>query len=318
MLRYETVLKTNNQFKKHVSWFKSTTDNKLSDIALYEYSGQYKINSTDKVRTNPKTIQQMKTEVQTKQPKDVYLQMNRDNSLLAPKDTKQIRNANYREKKTTQPVYNNNIADEILQVLSMMNTHPCVQQVIHTKGQVPSIICYTDDQMTDLKHYLHKADNPIVGVDRTFNLGSFFVTSLVYKNHMVFRKETKDQPIFAGPMLLHKDATYPTYLSFCSHLSALIKIDNLELRIPEDIEFGSDDKKAMTNAISDAFPQARRRLCTKHLKDNVKHYLQNRIGVDSKERKEIMDSLFGTLDNKLWTLCLVLLTINYGLSVWYS
>jgi hypothetical protein len=124
-----------------------------SDIALYEYSGQYKINSTDKVRTNPKTIQQIKTEVQTKKPKDVYLQMNRNNSLLAPKDTKQIRNANYREKKTTQPVYNNSIADEMLQVLSMMNTHTFVQQVIDTKGQVPSIICYTDDQMTDLKHY---------------------------------------------------------------------------------------------------------------------------------------------------------------------
>jgi hypothetical protein len=59
------------------------------------------------------------------------------------------------------------------------------QQAIHTKGQVPSIICYTDDQMTDLKHYLHKADNPIVGVDRTFNLGSFFVTSLVYKKPQV-------------------------------------------------------------------------------------------------------------------------------------
>ena len=80
-------------------------------------------------------------------------------------------------------MHNNNIADEMLQVFSMMNTHPFVQQVIHTKGQVPSIICYTDDQMTDLKHYLHKADNPIVGVDRTFNLGSFFVTYLVYKNH---------------------------------------------------------------------------------------------------------------------------------------
>ena len=119
-------------------------------------------------------------------------------------------------------------------------------------------------------------------------------------------------------MLLHKDATYPTYLSLFSHLSALINIDNLELRIPEDIEFGYDDEKAMTNAISNAFPQERRRLCTKHLKDNVKHYLQNRVGVDSKERKEIMDSLFGALDNKLWTLCLVLLTINYGLSVWYS
>ena len=96
----------------------------------------------------------------------------------------------------------------------------------------------------------------------------------------------------------------------------MIKIDNLELRIQEDIEFGSDDEKAMTNAISNAFLQERRRLCTKHLKDNVKHYLQNRVGVDSKERKEIVDSLFGALDNKLWTLCLVLLV--YGLSVWYS
>jgi hypothetical protein len=66
------------------------------------------------------------------------------------------------------------------------------QQVIHTKVQVPSIICYTDDQMTDLKNYLHKADNPIVGVDRTFNLGSFFVTSLVYKNHRAFVSTDRD------------------------------------------------------------------------------------------------------------------------------
>lgn len=75
----------------------------------------------------------------------------------------------------------------------------------------------------------------------------------------------------------------------------MIKIDNLELRIPVDIEFGSDDEKAMTNAVSDAFPQAGRCLCTKHMKDNVKHYLQNRVGVDTNERKEIMDSLFGAL-----------------------
>jgi hypothetical protein len=58
----------------------------------------------------------------------------------------------------------------------MMELLAC-QQVIHTKGQVPSTICYTDDQMTDLKHYLHKADNPIVGVDRTFNLGSFHTSA---------------------------------------------------------------------------------------------------------------------------------------------
>ena len=83
-------------------------------------------------------------------------------------------------------------------------------------------------------------------------------------------------------------------MSFFFHLSTEIKINNLELRIPEDIEFGSDDEKAMTKAITDAFPNATRRLCTKHLKDNVKHYLQNRVGVDSKERTDIIELLFST------------------------
>ena len=100
-------------------------------------------------------------------------------------------------------MYSKNVADELLQVLAMMNDHPFVQQVIHRKDQVPAIICYTQDQITDLKHFLSlKTDLPI-GVDRTFNLGTFFVTTLVYKN--------KDHPIFAGPMLLHKDASYQTY-----------------------------------------------------------------------------------------------------------
>lgn len=100
--------------------------------------------------------------------------------------------------------------DEILAVLSMMNEHPFVQQVIHKKGQVPSIICHTDDQMVDFKNFLSRQGG-MVGVDRKFNLGHFLVTTLVYKNHRVAKKDTKDPPIFIGPLLLHKDASYRTY-----------------------------------------------------------------------------------------------------------
>jgi hypothetical protein len=39
--RYETVLKSNNNFKKHVSRFTSATDQSMSRIALYEYLGTY-------------------------------------------------------------------------------------------------------------------------------------------------------------------------------------------------------------------------------------------------------------------------------------
>ncbi|CAC5380483.1 unnamed protein product [Mytilus coruscus] len=264
MHRYETVLKSNSAFKKHVSWFSSTSDTTLTEIALYEYQGTYVINSDNKVRTHPKIIRQVQSEFSDKKPKEIFLQMNQDNSMTAPHDTKQIKMQNTGKKKANQPSNSNNIADEILEVLSMLNDHPFVQQVIHKKGQVPSILCYTEKQMTDFKMFLSRSDGA-VGEDRTFNLGSFFVTALVYKHHRVVKKDTKDHPIFIGPMLLHKDASYKTHYTFFSHLASEFKI-NLELRIPEDLVFGCDDEKAMTNDYRDAFPSATRLLCSKHLK----------------------------------------------------
>ncbi|CAC5363954.1 unnamed protein product [Mytilus coruscus] len=111
MQRYETVLKSNGAFKKHVSWFSSTSDTKLSDIALYEYQGTYVINSDNKVRTHPNIIRQVQSEFSDKKPKEIFLQMNQDNSITAPHDTKQIKNAKYRQRKANQPSNSNNIAD---------------------------------------------------------------------------------------------------------------------------------------------------------------------------------------------------------------
>jgi hypothetical protein len=57
--------------------------------------------------------------------------------------------------------------------------------------------------------------------------------------------------------------------------------------------FGSDDAKAITKSIQDVFPSATRRLCSKHLKDNFKHYIQDKIGIDVKERQHLMNVVFG-------------------------
>ena len=73
---------------------------------------------------------------------------------------------------------------------------------------VPAIICYTKEQMVDLKHFLtHEKEDPL-GIDRMFNLGSFYVTTMVYKNQRIIRRETCDEhPIFLIPVLIHKEAT---------------------------------------------------------------------------------------------------------------
>ena len=143
MHRYQTFLKEDNNFRKHVTWFTSTSVETLSTVALFDYSGTFPNpqNKVNFIRTHPKTMNVIKEELKTKPPKQIYLDMNRNDSINAPKDTKQIRNAKYRNKQKEKPMYSKNVADELLQVLAMMNDHPFVQQVIHRKDQVPAIIC---------------------------------------------------------------------------------------------------------------------------------------------------------------------------------
>ena len=75
----------------------------------------------------------------------------------------------------------------------MINSYPYVQTIIHNKDMVPVIICYTKEQMIDLTHFLtHEKEDPF-GIYRKFNLYSFYVTTIVYKNQRIVRKE---HPIF--------------------------------------------------------------------------------------------------------------------------
>ena len=101
-------------------------------------------------------------------------------------------------------------------------------------------------------------------------------------------------PIFMGPVLLHKEANYKVYKTFLEHVATEVdnEIETVELRVSDKMEFGSDDEKALTKAIEHVFPLTERLLCTKHLKDNIKHYCQNKVGMPKNDREMIMARLF--------------------------
>ena len=61
--------------------------------------------------------------------------------------------------------------------------------------------------------------------------------------------------------------------------------------------FSSDEEQALTSAVESVFPSSTRTLCTKHLKDNVLAYMQNKAGVKQKARQRIAEKIFG--DNGL-------------------
>jgi len=76
-----------------------------------------------------------------------------------------------------------NSADEIQAILSQLNDHPFVQNVVIQKGKPPGFILYVKDQLTDIMRYcsVDAAEPSVMGVDRTFNLGECYVTCVVYK-----------------------------------------------------------------------------------------------------------------------------------------
>jgi hypothetical protein len=100
-------------------------------------------------------------------------------------------------------------ADEFQSVFSLaqtdaMSSDPFVRYVIASGNRVPSVLLYTERQIRELKTFCFGGKSgSVLSFDKTFNLGSIYVTVAAYKNMAVLRRRTNDHPIFIGPIFLH-------------------------------------------------------------------------------------------------------------------
>lgn len=86
------------------------------------------------------------------------------------------------------------------------------------KNSSPMIILYTDDQISQLKFHANNFDDMIFGIDKTFNMGSLFVTAISYKDRRMVSKTTKARPVKIGPIFLHKESTENSFSFFLSEI----------------------------------------------------------------------------------------------------
>lgn len=241
-------------------------------------------------RTDPAILQRAFQQSNHKKATEIVNDMCLDDSVSAPKCSRQVQDKIYREsKKHTQTKHTShrNIADELLDVMSAIHTNPYIQEVTLTKNKQPIVIVYSDEQLKDIKNNCIGGNGSILGVDRTFNLGKKFVTSFSYKNRSVISRKTDMFPIMLGPTLIHWDGEQATYSRFFSHLRD--RLGKVELTI------GSDEEKAMTNALHDNFHNSTFLLCTKHLKDNIRRFLEKN-GSDQWDREKIIKVIFNSKD----------------------
>ena len=112
----------------------------------------------------------------------------------------------------------NNLADEMLTLCSEVVKKDFVRNVSFASNHAPCVVLYTTEQLSDVKRFCG-ADAPdnvrsVLSVDRTFNVSSLFLTLTVFKNNSVLRRSTMQPPVFMGPMFLHGDGQFMTYLTF--------------------------------------------------------------------------------------------------------
>ena len=120
---------------------------------------------------------------------------------------------------------------------------------------MPNFICYTEDQRNGLLFFLSQKSEYPIGIDRTFNIGRFFVTALVYKNLRIVRADNAEEhSLFIGPVFIHRDSTFEAYNYFFCYCQ--------RKRLGKDMYIGSGEEQALVNAIVSNVPASNQFLCT--------------------------------------------------------
>ena len=110
---------------------------------------------------------------------------------------------------------------------------------------MPSVILYHDRQISDMKSLcFDRQHGSVIGMDKTYNLGSVYVTACAYKNVALHCKLSGDCPIFLGPIFIHGKSDTESYADFFGHLSA--KFMGCDFHA---MTLGSDDELAMRKCL---------------------------------------------------------------------
>ena len=290
----------------------------VSDKSVYlcEYVGMFpdnvdchgnsKHSGSEYVRTCPDVLDAVKDkcEKQTKmKPSQIYSELtaNEADESACPRNLKQVQNVSVQLMSNLIASNNhgtNNLADKMKTLCSQVAQNEFVRHVSFTSGHAPCVVLFTDEQLNDVKRFCGSKSSDVIRsvlcVDRTFNVSSLFLTVTVFKNNSVLRANTMQPPVFLGPVFLHGDGTFVTYLTCFMILRGFLdtELQASELKVVDGMVTGSDEEKALVKALHTAFPTSSHLFCMIHCQDNVRDYL-SKSGVALDVREKVLRLLFG-------------------------
>ena len=288
-----------NGYVRRVTWLMEDQSR-----CLYEYRGKYpgayshgKSANPERtgayIRLQPQVMDKLKEAVQTRKPDKLYREAH---VLYGPRKKRVIYDAKYRGGMNMETVRTGTFADQVCTVEGMAHTEKYkdfIQVITRAQGKVPTIILHSQEQMADMKRSCSPGPNGVRSVmtfDKTFNLADVYVTAAVYKNVALVNSRTMEHPGFFGAFFLHDNSDFRVFSQFFQHIA-------LEFADSPSPVLGSDEEKAMRNAMAFAFPDAGMLTCNRHLRGNCVNYLTDKIGVPHGPKMRLLSAIFG--DNGL-------------------
>ena len=126
----------------------------------------------------------------------------------------------------------------------------------------------------------------IIGIDTTFNIGSYYVTPTTYRHGMLKNRRNDSQPTLLGPTMLHSRRSEDSFRYFGSSLVAL------KPEIADILYVGSDREVAVRNGFNPFFPLVTWVSCFKHVEDDIKRKLIS-LRVKDPDQREFLRDIFG-------------------------
>ncbi len=140
------------------------------------------------VRTNPKVMEEAKERCRTKAPAQVYMEMTLEGSDIRSRDV-----TRYARSQVTEPSEKReNFADQMKEALiETRREGTFVQELVVQQGQPPAFVIYGKCQLRQVKLFCTSAKGEkcsVLGVDKVYNLGPYFITSTVFSNPYLCRR----------------------------------------------------------------------------------------------------------------------------------
>ena len=163
---------------------------------------------------------------------------------------------------------------------------------IVNKTSASAVPRHANMQLQDLVKFCCDPEHPsILGVDVTYNIVHFYVTTTVYNHSMLVTNATGSSPTFPGPFMIHTKETAEGFHYFASTL----KQQNHEV---ENILFiGTDRQKSIENGLSAQFEIAQFLSCTKHVQDNITRKL-TALNITGEAKSAVLADVFGDRRSK--------------------